>query len=475
MRMLGVFVCYFIISILNSVVFAQGVKIPCGAASLKVAALLNGVDVPFEKIRSLVIKPGETDLATMADIKSAALSFGLDAVGVEMNRAELQTLKHIGIAHLQLKANVTHFVVVAEVRDENVMVIDTNKVSWISIANFEQYWTGRMLLVSNSKIEVAGRISNSSKPQSEMTAQPRGLIPLNNPASLIEQPDQSLSCEFSLKNTSDQPITILDIQPCCGSTAKLLTSNSVSPGDIAKIELKVTGSQNAQREVLVKLQNLPAILLKAATNVTSTSTQFDPPMLDFGDVITGSDTKVAEVSFLTDGSSAVVDAVSSLAGLSLTVHKDISSPRRFVVRGHIDLHAFHQGRFIDSMSVSIKDEKSHKISQLIIPIMGNLTRPIRVSSDRLFFNNAPTGKPIEAAFTLEGVDGRPFKISSVTSTVKNVEFIASSSQEPQLIHHISVRWIPTMAETMAGTVQVKTDHPVLPNIKIPIYGSVKEK
>jgi ATP-binding cassette subfamily B protein len=134
----------------------------CGAACLASVAAYYGLKVPVSRIRqyALTDKKG-TNILGMID---AAIRLGFEAKGV---RGPLECLYNIPkpvIAHVILKEQIYHFVVIYKVSQKSIWIMDPadGRIHKKSHKNFQKEWNGILILMLPAETFVRGNQKRST-------------------------------------------------------------------------------------------------------------------------------------------------------------------------------------------------------------------------------------------------------------------------------------------------------------------------
>ncbi|MEZ5037421.1 MAG: peptidase domain-containing ABC transporter [Chitinophagales bacterium] len=119
----------------------------CGAACLASVSSYYGFNLPISKIRLL---SGTNQKGTnVLGITEAANKLGFEAKGVKGNKDSLNKIPKPSIAHIVLKNNLHHFVVIYKVNEKYVEVMDPafGNITKYNIDGFCNIWTGVLILL----------------------------------------------------------------------------------------------------------------------------------------------------------------------------------------------------------------------------------------------------------------------------------------------------------------------------------------
>lgn len=131
-------------------------RLPCGPAALFVACHLLGKDPDLHELIRLTA-PDANGSCSMLALKKAAEHTGLYAYGLKMTERDLARFGAVGIAQVKSCALSVHYVTVAAVRNDGVLVADVlspSKVRWVGMSDFLERWTGHMLALSRQPLTI---------------------------------------------------------------------------------------------------------------------------------------------------------------------------------------------------------------------------------------------------------------------------------------------------------------------------------
>lgn len=151
----------------------------CGAACLASVAAHYGLELPLAKIRQMCHT--DTRGTNVMGMIQGLTSMGFNAKGV---RGPIESLLHIpvpAIAHIVLKEQLQHYVVIYKVDKTLVTVMDpgTGKFEKYALPDFQKIWTGVLILLEpneyfeqrNEKTTIYQRFWNLVKPHKSVAIQ----------------------------------------------------------------------------------------------------------------------------------------------------------------------------------------------------------------------------------------------------------------------------------------------------------------
>jgi ATP-binding cassette, subfamily C, bacteriocin exporter len=151
----------------------------CGAACLASISAFYGYHLPISRIRQYAGTDAKgTNLSGMLD---ASERLGFIAKAVRVNKAAINDVPFPAIAHLTIKANWYHFVVIYRSGKKTVFVMDPatgNTEKWTH-EKFMELWTGILLMITpsdsfkpgNENVSVWGRFLKLIQPHSSILLQ----------------------------------------------------------------------------------------------------------------------------------------------------------------------------------------------------------------------------------------------------------------------------------------------------------------
>nr|WP_255562446.1 cysteine peptidase family C39 domain-containing protein [Pedobacter sp. D749] len=151
----------------------------CGAACLASIAAFYKLKMPVARIRQLA----STDQkgTNVLGLIEAANKLGFEAKGVKGNLDSLSKIPLPAIAHVVVKKQLQHYVVIYKVTDKYVEVMDPGdgKIHRKTIDEFTSEWTGVLVLLlpdegfkqGNEKVDTKSRFWNLIKPHKSIVVQ----------------------------------------------------------------------------------------------------------------------------------------------------------------------------------------------------------------------------------------------------------------------------------------------------------------
>jgi hypothetical protein len=459
--------------------------LPCGVSSLKTAAALLNVKASVQQVRELVGAKCD-DFSTLADLTHAAEKLGLHAAGLEMSTAELKDLHHVAIAHVELIPGKPHFVVIADVHGDQLLLVNYTTVVWVPIAEFEKNWTHRVLVLDTQPIAVQqtrGFVAAASFPPS--SALPKalpveyGLQAVVNPiilnAGKAKSASESLECEFELRNVSNQPVEITEARACCASSAKLLTPGPIATGGVARIAFTTPrASGSARRSVAAYARGASSgwIILTAAIGEQVTWCQSTEEQMQFGPVPAGTD-GVAELHLFVDRGTTLSGISCPLNNLTLTTQVD-NSPSLMtpvLLTGRLSTEQAKRGLCMEWITIRGVGILSGEPPEMTIHVLAEIVNPVRCDRARLFWGSVQCGKSETLDVSLEALDGQAFHVTSVQAPFEGVEVSgASPSAAAAKKCALRVKWTPSASGLKFGNIIINTDHAHQPPLVLPAYG-----
>jgi len=152
----------------------------CGAACLASVAGHYKLQLPISRIRQIA---GTDKKGTnVYGMVQAAEKLGFTAKGVKGNKESLSEIPLPAVAHVIVKEQLQHYVVIAKVKNDTITLMDPafGELKKMSITEFEKEWTGVLVLLvpkegefktGNQKTSVGKRFWELVKPHKTILAQ----------------------------------------------------------------------------------------------------------------------------------------------------------------------------------------------------------------------------------------------------------------------------------------------------------------
>ena len=152
----------------------------CGAACLASIASFHKLQLPLSRIRQIA---GTDKKGTnVYGMVQAAEKLGFTAKGVKGTKESLEQIPLPAVAHVIVKEQLQHYVVITKVKGENITIMDPahGEYKKLTIAEFEKDWTGVLVLMlpkegefktGNQKTSVGKRFWGLIKPHKTILTQ----------------------------------------------------------------------------------------------------------------------------------------------------------------------------------------------------------------------------------------------------------------------------------------------------------------
>jgi hypothetical protein len=267
---------------------------------------------------------------------------------------------------------------------------------------------------------------------------------------------------FIIANTGDQPLTLPSVSACCGAKATLpkepIPTNGT--GEVS-VELTLRGRHGAVNKAIYIATNDPqqphlriALTGNVQGGLVATPNRLvltDSP----GDVSTG-----AVVRLTSDTAGRVTNTWTAAPWLRTTVLSDSNGVAGVRVE---TIPPIPEG--ISAATVQVAVDKSPEV--LSIPVTATRWEAVVTWPNQVLLSKAGPGvPPVERLVTLSANDNRPFRIRSVRCEGMAAQADIGPVAGGRWRIHLTDVTLPSATST--GTVIVATDHPLRPEIRIPV-------
>lgn len=478
---------------------ASSGRIPCGPAALYVASHLLDVQISLYELQKRV-NLDEDGNCSMLGLKTCAESMGLFAYGLEMSPEDLPRFKGIGIANTYSRSRSFHYIVVADVREDKVLIVDPfaasrSRVEWIPMSRMAKMWTGRMLVLSRTKLNVAPGLQrgpaldsapSAPTPEHDNSAavpavQVHGsiLVAANPIVTQNNEPGKPLHSAFVLSNIAELPVLIESINPCCGVTAVMTPQTDIiAAHDSVRIEVSsVLPEQNGTeaRTILVQAKGETedvSIPLTWLIKPPAEWCEVKPKRLDFGFVVRG-ETRNESITASARGSVGVGAMTSDSPALAAQRNQQgdssVEGSSEFIVSLDTSLIE-NAGLWRAKLQLSPEDGG---LPSAIIETVAQVRDPVVVTPKQVGLGRVPCG----------GSSQQVVKVS-INATETRILAVRSSDDRltPRLLigetggtATVNVEWIPDVPGLFKGAVVLDTDNPLQPSVSVSCYGIAIEK
>lgn len=474
-------------------------RISCGPAALYVACSLLDVHVGPAELQRMTT-PDEHGSCSMLTLKTCAEQLGLYAYGLEMSLRDLAGFDGIGIANTGTRSRSAHYVVVAGVRGENALVVDPfagsrSRVEWIPMSRMAKMWTGRILVLSRTKLNVAPGLQggpaldsapSAPTPEHDNSAavpavQVHGsiLVAANPIVTQNNEPGKPLHSAFVLSNIAELPVLIESINPCCGVTAVMTPQTDIiAADDSVRIEVSsVLPEQHGTeaRTILVQVKGETegvSIPLTWLIKPPAEWCEVKPKRLDFGPVVRGEARKESITASARGGvgiGAMTSDSPALAAQRNQQGDSSVEGSSEFIVSLDTSLIE-NAGLWRAKLQLSPEDGE---LPNAIIETVAQVRDPVVATPKQVGLGRVPCGGSSQQVVTV-----------SINATATRILAVRSSDDRltPRLLigetggtATVNVEWIPDVPGLFKGAVVIDTDNPLQPSVSVSCYGIAIEK
>lgn len=466
-------------------------KISCGPAALYISCRLLNIQVDLKDLLPLT-DPENDGNCSMLALKTCAESLGLFACGLEMSLDDLASFEGIGIASTYRRSRSAHYVVVAGVREGKVLVVDPfassrSRVEWIPMSRMAKLWTGRMLVLSRSRLNVVPgtqpspaslsewsdmkAISEQDMPVAPATQSFGDIQVVENPITTeINDPDKPLRTAFILSNTADSPILIENLHPCCGVAAATVPQADSIPsfGSVTIEASAVLPEQGGVhvRSILVQTKD-PAgginIPLTWIIKRPITWCEVAPGTLAFGSVVRG-EVRQETITVTVKGGAGASSLITDTPVLLVQPEPSSDDRQTFTVSLNSSLIE-RAGWWRGKLQLVPKDSGWPGVT---IEATAQISEPVLVTPKRIWFGEVACGQRTQKRVAVNIKSTR----TGIRSLRSSDQSLIARSADAKAGHDqlLDIEWTPNGTGWYKGSVVIETDNPCQPFLTVPCYG-----
>lgn len=280
---------------------------------------------------------------------------------------------------------------------------------------------------------------------------------------------EKVTHEFEFKNTGKSDLTISDVKPSCGCTTATPEKATYKPGESGKIPVtfdsgRFSGEFSKTITVTSNDEANPKIQLKIMGKIMQ-DINIDPARLTLVNVKRG-ETVEKEIMVSTDrlDKVEVTDVTANIDYLKFdTVRIDDKNVKIKVTFVGKDVPA--ENKRVNGM-IEIKTNSETQQS-LKVGLYVNIADPINANPNTVHFFASKKGEERETFITLKSIDDKAFKVLKASS---DLDYVKVQEVEPGKLKVTLAE--DTKSGRFAGTIKIKTDMADMPEIEIPVRGSV---
>lgn len=162
----------------------KGVKVKqqdstdCGPACLVSISAYYGLRLPISRVR--YISGTDKRGTNLYGLIEAAKEFGFHAKGVKVPNEMLKDIQFPVIAHLKIKGNLSHYVVIYRLNKNSVKIMDPGEgiIQFLPIEEFKKIWTNILIILQPNDFFVTGYKKYSSLKRFMFLMRPHRLVML---------------------------------------------------------------------------------------------------------------------------------------------------------------------------------------------------------------------------------------------------------------------------------------------------------
>ncbi|MBN1490910.1 MAG: hypothetical protein JXA69_13415 [Phycisphaerae bacterium] len=454
-----------------------------------------GIEVSLDEVQRMAA-PEKDGSCSMLNLKACAEALGLFAYGLEMSPEDLAAFDGVGIANTYTRSPSGHYVVVAGVREGEVLVVDPfggscSRVAWVPMSMMAKMWNGRMLVLSRTELDVKPGLRGSSVLNREPTttasapedgaaaARPTtqaygGIEVAENPIIVQNnEPGKPLRSTFVLSNTTDFPMHIESINPCCGVSA-VMTPRTENIGPWESVTIEVSGILPEQtgteaRTILVEAIGANedvTIPLTWMIKPPTTWCDVRPSRVGFGAVVHGEAVTRTIVVYPRKGVGAGTMTSDSPALVAQMNQEGLTARNGAEFTITLDTSLIENaGWWRGTLQMSSNDAELRNVT---IETTAYIKDPVVVVPRQIGLGRVPCGQSVRRVVKV--------RVNATGTTVLAVD----SSDEnliPRLLSEgsggnatLEVEWTPDAAGQYKAAVVIETDNPFQPSTNVFCYG-----
>ncbi len=292
----------------------------------------------------------------------------------------------------------------------------------------------------------------------------------------VARQQETVSHSYQFKNKGKGILTIKEVKASCGCIATIVSSKEVLPGAIGEIKVtfqtgKYTGKQTKNIFVYSNDPNKQEIGLEII-GMIKTEVALEPESLNFGDVEKGKAVnKIVKIIQLED-EELKLDKVEAAGEYFLTQVSDFKDERNKGFKVNVILKPDAPvGRFTEAITLHTNLKKHPRID---VTVLGNILGRIRVNPQMVSLGSLKKGSYVANKITVESANREEFNILKVTSTLPFLLAKASTTGKNSKFEIVLEINKDAPAGRIEGEIDIYTDEPEQPSIKVPVYGVVKK-
>ena len=456
----------------------------CGPRSLLTICNLLGIDASFAELAELSAFSPQTG-TTMAGLYTAAQSKKLNPVGIKASIADLKRLEMPVIAYV----NQNHFLVVTRIEENRIYFQDPVELyGMLPPDEFEKIWDGHLLLftVDRKTDKMVARIEPPLENQQSVHRKVEVLPPNPMKGDLpveIEAPihdfgqvfgGAEVEHIFTFTNRGENILEITNVDSSCRCTTGFLSDTQIPPGGIGKIKVafKAPPTSEAINEVVKLTTNHPKISTFELTVKATVITPFEtiPAHLLLGRI--SPDSFAGRHLLLRQSLEHKVKIVDIKPSSKYIVARPEPPIKNGNVRVLITVEAgMPVGTFIERLQIDFVYD-GHQYTSTI-PISGEILGDVAFSPKQLFLGIVKPSQVSKRRVKLSSSRGEYLEISAVRTDSKYIDAQLEIMEEGNRYEVLLVIAAEAPEGDLTDTLTVQTNSTNQPELKIPIYGVVR--
>ena len=456
----------------------------CGPRSLLVICNLLGIDASFEELAELSAFSPQTG-TTMAGLYTAAQTKKLNPVGVKASIADLEQLEMPVIAHV----NQDHFLVITRVEENSIYFQDPVELyGMLTPSEFEKIWDGHLLLFTADRKadKVVAGIETPLKSQQSAsrnlkvsTPNPiKGDLPVDIDAPIHDFGQVFGEAEvehiFTFVNRGKDVLEITDVQSSCYCTTGFLSDTQIPPGGLGRIKVafKAPPTSGVVNEVVKLTTNHPQISTFELTVKATVITPFEtiPARLLLGRISPGS---FAGRHLLLRQS---LEHKVKIVDIKPSSKYIVAEPEPPTENGNVRVlitvgTGMPVGTFLERLQIDFVYDSRQYAS--IVPISGEILGDVAFSPKQLFLGIVKPSQVPRKRVQLSRLRGEQLEISAVHTDSKYIDAKLKTVEVGDRYEVLLSIASEAPEGDLTDTLTVRTNSKNQPELKIPIYGVVR--
>lgn len=438
----------------------------CGPYALCQVAERYGRVVDPEVVAELA-RTTETG-TTMKGLADAAYQLGMKAVGQKTTYRNLLQLTPplIALVRTNDRATANHFIVVDKIEPNQIETWDVNRGYAIRPKEvFESIWNGYVLVISPPSLQ-RGILADAPDIEIDTPTHDFGTLPQM----------ESTEHTFTIKNTGNLPLEILEVTPSCTCEKVELKEKTIPPGGQTSLDVRYRGSTNSGKtRVAVYLKtNDPdeSEVVVSLFGVINGIAGVYPGHFNLGDI--GQEESIRK-SFViyprTYGRKLTVKSVIASSPLIKPKLQRVKD-KDILARVNFEIQRLPLGPFRETITVTTDAEK---YSDIHVGIEGVVVGELVLEPNQFFMGFLQINKPVRRTVTVEKRGKANVEILKIKNNLPFIE-VRIVAVEPGKKYQIEATCTPTAAspKSIRDVIEIHTNSKKQPLLKVPVYGVLQK-